>query len=77
MVEKVGPFHQFWAVSLNSLLCVWVFLIFYVLLMSEVWGCASFFLDAPRPGNRFVSFVRAGEAKLRVCVREIRFLSLG
>ena len=27
MVEKVGPFHQFWAVSLNSLLCVWVFLI--------------------------------------------------
>ena len=27
MIEKVGPFHQFWAVSLNSLLCVWVFLI--------------------------------------------------
>ena len=33
MIEKVGPFHQFWTVSLNSLLCVWVFLIFYVLLM--------------------------------------------
>ena len=33
MIEKVGPFHKFWTVSLNLLLCVWVFLIFYVLLM--------------------------------------------
>ena len=33
MIEKVGPFHKFWTVSLNSLLCAWVFLIFHVLLM--------------------------------------------
>ena len=30
----------------------------------------------PKREIGFVSFVRAGEAKLRVCVREIRFLSL-
>ena len=33
MIEKVGPFHQFWDVSLNLSQCVWVLLILYVLLM--------------------------------------------
>ena len=45
--------------------------------MSEVWGCASFFERPPNQEIVFVSCVRAGEAKLRVCVREITFLSLG
>ena len=39
--------------------------------------CASSFGRSPDREIVFVSFVRAGEAKLRVCVREIRFLSLG
>ena len=40
------------------------------------FGVVRLFWTSPNREIVFVSFVRAGEAKLRVCVREIRFLSL-
>ena len=42
----------------------------------RMFGVVRLFWTSPNREIVFVSFVRAGEAKLRVCVREIRFLSL-
>ena len=53
MIEKVGPFHQFCSVCLKSLLCVWVFLISYVLLM-----CVMGFMDFLGFANILYGFSR-------------------
>ena len=53
MIEKVGPFDQFWVVSLNSLQFVWVLLPFNVLLI-YVMG----FIDFSRLVNSMDGFCR-------------------
>ena len=53
IIEKVSPFYQFGAVSLNSLQCVWVFLPFNVLLI-----CVMGFMDFSRFVNSMYGFSR-------------------